>query len=169
MLGSANKLKTPRTISLSGDVTGSTSFDGSGNVTIPTSVKNPTTQTAVVNTTKNDTAFKFIIKRNMNVVHINVELTMALGKSTGSGIINMDKLLPDWAKCSGNTSEFLGVGTYLDGVSPASGSSYSHIECFCRCDLSYSTTSSIKHRTTFSYTRIGTEEKTINFAFSYII
>lgn len=40
MLGSANKLKTPRTISLSGDVTGSASFDGSGNVTIQTEQSN---------------------------------------------------------------------------------------------------------------------------------
>lgn len=35
---SANKLATARTITLSGDVTGSTSFDGSGNVTITTTV-----------------------------------------------------------------------------------------------------------------------------------
>ena len=40
MLGSANKLKTPRTISLSGAVAGSTNFDGSGNVTIQTSQNN---------------------------------------------------------------------------------------------------------------------------------
>lgn len=40
MLGSANKLKTPRTINLSGDVTGSTNFDGSGNVTIQTEQSN---------------------------------------------------------------------------------------------------------------------------------
>lgn len=40
MLGSANKLKTPRIISLSGDVTGSANFDGSGNVTITTNQNN---------------------------------------------------------------------------------------------------------------------------------
>ena len=40
MFGSANKLKTARTISLSGDVTGSASFDGSKNVTIQTNQNN---------------------------------------------------------------------------------------------------------------------------------
>ena len=40
MLGSANKLKTPRTVSLSGDVTGSASFDGSKNITIQTEQNN---------------------------------------------------------------------------------------------------------------------------------
>jgi hypothetical protein len=36
----ANKLSTPRTISLSGDASGSTSFDGSGNVSISVAVSN---------------------------------------------------------------------------------------------------------------------------------
>jgi hypothetical protein len=36
--GTATKLATARTITLSGDVTGSTSFDGSGNVTITATV-----------------------------------------------------------------------------------------------------------------------------------
>lgn len=40
MLGSANKLKTARTISLSGAVSGSASFNGSGNVTITTTQAN---------------------------------------------------------------------------------------------------------------------------------
>ena len=40
MLGSATKLEKPRTISLSGDVTGSASFDGSKNVTIETEQNN---------------------------------------------------------------------------------------------------------------------------------
>jgi hypothetical protein len=38
--GSATKLQTARTISLGGDITGSASFDGSGNITITTSVGN---------------------------------------------------------------------------------------------------------------------------------
>lgn len=160
MLGSANKLKTPRTINLSGDVTGSANFDGSGNVTIPTSVKNSTTQTTVVNTTKNGTAFKFVIKRNMNVVHINVEVTMPSGQEVGSGIINMDELLPDWAKCNGDISEFLGVGSFIESSS---------MDCFCRCDLSYNTAYNVKHKTVFSYKKTSTEEKTINFVFTYIV
>lgn len=40
MLGSANKLKTARTISLSGVVSGSVSFDGNQNVTINTTQEN---------------------------------------------------------------------------------------------------------------------------------
>lgn len=40
MLGSATKLETARTISLSGDVTGSASFDGSKNVIIETEQSN---------------------------------------------------------------------------------------------------------------------------------
>lgn len=40
MLGSANKLKTPRQISVSGAVSGSASFDGSGNVNIVTTQAN---------------------------------------------------------------------------------------------------------------------------------
>ena len=40
MLGSANKLKTGRTISLTGDVTGSASFDGSKNVSINADLAN---------------------------------------------------------------------------------------------------------------------------------
>lgn len=51
MLGSANKLKTARTISLSGAVTGSTNFDGSGNVTIATNQNNIAILTGELNTT----------------------------------------------------------------------------------------------------------------------
>ena len=40
MLGSANKLKTARTISLTGDVTGSANFDGSNNVSINADLSN---------------------------------------------------------------------------------------------------------------------------------
>lgn len=160
MLGSATKLETARNITLTGDVTGSATFDGSKNVTVETSIENSTTQTAVVNTTKNDTAFRFIIKRNMNVVHINVELTMPSGREVGSGIINMDELLPDWAKCNGDISEFLGVGSFIESSS---------MDCFCRCDLSYNTAYNVKHRTVFSYKKTSTEEKTINFVFTYIV
>ena len=40
MLGTATKLKTPRNISLTGDVTGSASFDGSNNVIINADMAN---------------------------------------------------------------------------------------------------------------------------------
>lgn len=50
MLGSANKLKTPRQISMSGAVSGSGNFDGSGNVNIVTTQTNIAVLTATVNT-----------------------------------------------------------------------------------------------------------------------
>ena len=50
MLGSANKLKTPRQISVSGAVSGSVNFDGSGNVNIVTTQANIAVLTATVNT-----------------------------------------------------------------------------------------------------------------------
>ena len=48
MLGSASKLQTPRTITLSGDVTGSTSFDGSKNVSITTQLANVAVLTGTI-------------------------------------------------------------------------------------------------------------------------
>lgn len=50
MLGSANKLKTPRQISVSGAISGSGNFDGSGNVNIVTTQANIAVLTATVNT-----------------------------------------------------------------------------------------------------------------------
>ena len=52
MLGSANKLKTGRTISLTGDVTGSASFDGSKNVSINADLANIVVLTGTINVTK---------------------------------------------------------------------------------------------------------------------
>lgn len=49
MLGSANKLKTGRTISLTGDVTGSASFDGSKNVSINADLANIAVLTGTIN------------------------------------------------------------------------------------------------------------------------
>ena len=46
---SASKLSTARTISLSGDVTGSTTFDGSGNVTIAATVKDDSHNHTIAN------------------------------------------------------------------------------------------------------------------------
>lgn len=47
MLGSATKLQTARNIALTGDVTGSTNFDGSGNVTITTDLTNVAVLTGI--------------------------------------------------------------------------------------------------------------------------
>lgn len=57
MLGSADKLKNPRTISLNGDVTGSTNFDGSGNVTVETNLANVAVATGTVRVYSSDDTF----------------------------------------------------------------------------------------------------------------
>ena len=54
MLGSANKLKTGRTISLTGDVKGSASFDGSNDVTINADIANVAVLTGTINLTISD-------------------------------------------------------------------------------------------------------------------
>lgn len=54
MLGTATKLKTPRNISLTGDVTGSASFDGSNNVTINADMANVAVLTGSINLTISD-------------------------------------------------------------------------------------------------------------------
>ena len=51
MLGSATKLQTARNIALAGDVTGSTNFDGSGNVTITTDLANIAALAGTINLT----------------------------------------------------------------------------------------------------------------------
>lgn len=51
MLGTATKLKTARNISLTGDVKGSASFDGSNNVTINADIANVVALTGTVNLT----------------------------------------------------------------------------------------------------------------------
>ena len=51
MLGTATKLKTPKNISLTGDVKGSASFDGSNNVIINADLANVVALTGTVNLT----------------------------------------------------------------------------------------------------------------------
>ena len=60
MLGSADKLKNPRTISLNGDVTGSTNFDGSGNVTVETNLANVAVATGTVRVYSSDDTLETI-------------------------------------------------------------------------------------------------------------
>lgn len=54
MLGTATKLKTPRNISLTGDVTGSANFDGSNNVVINADMANVAVLTGSINLTISD-------------------------------------------------------------------------------------------------------------------
>lgn len=51
MLGTATKLKTPRNISLTGDITGSASFDGSNNVVINADLANIVALAGTINLT----------------------------------------------------------------------------------------------------------------------
>ena len=64
--GTATKLATARTITLSGDVSGSTTFDGSGNKTITTTVANNShthTSSNISDATNNNTA-NMVVKRS---------------------------------------------------------------------------------------------------------
>ena len=169
MLGSATKLETARNITLTGDVTGSASFDGSKNVTIETDIKNSTTQVAIIDTIKYDTNIKFIVKRNMNIVHINIQMLLPQGKDAGVMAINGDELLPEWAKCTGNNEEVLGKDEYIDGVKIGSGTNYSTINSFGKIEMGYYPTASVKHKIAFSYQRVGTSETKIHFVFTYIV
>lgn len=155
MLGTATKLQTARTINLSGDVSGSANFDGSGNITIPTSIKDPTTQTASFTTTKNATPINFKFKRSMNIVWVEVKITFPTGQQSDAGNVALDDLIPEWAKCTQGNSEMLGT-EYDDEFS---------------CSLSYTSFSSAsKHRFNFSYVRESySTENQVTVIFTYIV
>lgn len=140
---------------MSGDVTGSANFDGSGNVTISTSVKNMKTQVAKFTTTKNNTQLNFTFKRNMNIVWVNVELIFAAGEQSNAGVVGLDDLMPEWAKCTQSDSEMLGIEEYGEYGGSLSYTSFS---------------SSEKHRLGFSFVRESySEAGRGNLIFTYII
>ena len=170
MLGTADKLKNARQIALTGDVTGSANFDGSGNISIPTSVKNSKTQTNTVSTKEDNIGIKMVIKRNMNIVHISIVITVPAGTESGASLVNLDNLLPAWAKCTDDTSEFLGSGNYFEGVQVSDGSNASKISSYCKCYMNYAADMSVKHRLGYSFVRgEKSSEQNFNFAFSYVI
>ena len=75
---SANKLATARTISLAGDVTGSTSFDGSGNVSITATVADDSHNHTIANVDGLQTALdgKSATSHNHNSDYISKDLQM---------------------------------------------------------------------------------------------
>lgn len=94
MLGTATKLKTPRNISLTGDVSGSTSFDGSGNVTITTDLANVAMLTGTISGNGTET----IISKNVNYPagynkdNCVVIAAMAHNSANSTGIISSGSL-----------------------------------------------------------------------------
>lgn len=90
---SASKLETPRTISLTGDVTGSTNFDGSSDISIDTSLSVSEAQTWEA--TKNDIHIKIVKKGN--VCKMQVSTTIESDDVIAKLIQLSD--MPDWAKC----------------------------------------------------------------------
>lgn len=75
---SANKLATARTISLAGDVTGSTSFDGSGNVSITATVADDSHNHTIANVDGLQSALdgKSATSHNHNSAYISKDLQM---------------------------------------------------------------------------------------------
>lgn len=81
---SANKLETARTISLTGDVTGSTSFDGSGNVSITATVSDDSHNHTIANVDGLQSALdgKSATSHNHNSAYISKDLQF-LGDNGG--------------------------------------------------------------------------------------
>lgn len=90
---SASKLETPRTISLTGDVTGSTNFDGSSDISIDTSLSVSEVQTWEA--TKNDIHIKIVKKGNVCKMEVSTTLAAKDGVATLVQLSDM----PNWAKC----------------------------------------------------------------------
>ena len=94
MLGSATKLQTTRNIALIGDVTGSTNFDGSGNVTITTDLANVAMLTGTISGNGTET----IISKNVNYPagynkdNCVVIAAMAHNSANSTGIISSGSL-----------------------------------------------------------------------------
>lgn len=90
---SASKLETPRTISLTGDMTGSANFDGSSNISIDTEMA--VSQVQTWEATKNDVHIKIVKKGN--VCKMRVSTTIEADDVIAKLIQLSD--MPDWAKC----------------------------------------------------------------------
>lgn len=88
---SANKLATARTISLTGDVTGSTSFDGSGNVSITATVADDSHNHTIANVDGLQTALngKSATSHNHNSAYISKDLQFT--GDNGGAIISYNR------------------------------------------------------------------------------
>lgn len=89
--GTATKLATARTISLTGDVTGSTSFDGSGNVSITATVADDSHNHTIANVDGLQTALdgKSATSHNHNSAYISKNLQFT--GDNGSAIISYNR------------------------------------------------------------------------------
>lgn len=74
-VASATKLQTPRTISLTGDITGSVSFDGSANVSLPTTFVTTNFDNRYVNKTGDTMTGGLTINSASNVYPISINST----------------------------------------------------------------------------------------------
>lgn len=98
---SANKLATARTISLTGDVSGSTSFDGSGNVSITATVADDSHNHTIANVDGLQTALngKSATSHNHNSAYISKDLQMTADNGdisisfSGKNVVNEFKAL----------------------------------------------------------------------------
>ena len=98
---SANKLATARTISLAGDVTGSTSFDGSGNVSITATVADDSHNHTIANVDGLQSALdgKSATSHNHNSAYISKDLQMTADNGdisisfSGKNVVNEFKAL----------------------------------------------------------------------------
>ncbi len=98
---SANKLTTARTISLAGDVTGSTSFDGSGNVSITATVADDSHNHTIANVDGLQSALdgKSATSHNHNSAYISKNLQMTADNGdisisfSGKNVVNEFKAL----------------------------------------------------------------------------
>ena len=88
---SANKLTTARTISLTGDVTGSTSFDGSGNVSITATIADDSHNHTIANVDGLQTALdgKSATSHNHNSAYISKDLQFT--GDNGGAIISYNR------------------------------------------------------------------------------
>ena len=106
--GTATKLATARTISLAGDVTGSTSFDGSGNATITATVADDSHNHVISNVDGLQDALNTKQANLVSGTNIN---TINGASILGSGNITVLTSVP-----AATTDNYGGIKVYLSGT-----------------------------------------------------
>lgn len=74
-------------------------------------------QTATITHIENDVTFTLKFKRNMNVVTVNVNMFIPADKRIVNSWLDLDDLMPDWAKTSENENTVLDSAYYVSGGS----------------------------------------------------